>query len=403
MGYYDDHTSSRNQQKKPNWLIPALLGGIFGALIVVFALPSLLPAELLPYSGQETEEQAGTDADKETETPNTEAVNVDVTTQVTKVVEDVQEAVVGVVNNQQGTGLFSQEQEGGTGSGVIYKKEDDYAYIVTNHHVIQGASSIEVELIDGNRIEANLLGSDPYTDLAVLRVKADKVGQPIELGSSENVKVGEPALAIGNPLGLRFAGSVTKGIISGTQRAIPQDLNGDGRIDWQAEVIQTDAAINPGNSGGALINMDGQLIGVNSMKIAQSSVEGIGFAIPIDAAKPIIDDLENNGEVTRPYMGIESYSLSELASNQWQNALGLPKDVQAGVFINGVEIASPADRAGLQQYDVITKLDDTTITNIVDLRKYLYEEKEIGEEIKVTFYREGEKQTTTMELAPQSY
>src|SRR5699024_8564579 len=164
------------------------------------------------------------------------------------------------------------------------KKDDDYAYIVTNHHVVEGADVLEVVLNDDTSLDAELLGSDLFTDLAVLRVDGETIDTTIEMGSSENLKVGEPAIAIGNPLGHMFAGSVTQGIISGKQRTIPQDFNQDGRPDWQAEVIQTDAAINPGNSGGALINIEGQLIGINSMKISQNIAQGIGFAIPVDAA-----------------------------------------------------------------------------------------------------------------------
>src|SRR5690606_29812159 len=137
---------------------------------------------------------------------------------------------------------------------------------------------------------------DILTDLAVLEIDAKHVTTVAEFGNSENLRVGEPAIAIGNPLGLRFSSSVTQGIISATERSIPVDLTGDGQIDWHAEVIQTDAAINPGNSGGALINIQGQVIGINSMKIAQSAVEGIGFAIPTAIAVPVINDLERFGE-----------------------------------------------------------------------------------------------------------
>src|SRR5699024_10825858 len=164
----------------------------------------------------------------------------------------------------------------------------------------------------------------------------------------EDVKVGEPAVAIGNPLGHMFAGSVTQGVISGTQRTIPLDINQDGRADWQAEVIQTDAETNPGNSGGALINIEGQLIGINSMKINQTSVEGIGFAIPIDTAMPVIEELEETGEVTRPYLGVEIYSLEEVPKAEWSRTLNLPEDIEGGVYVWSVEPLSPADQGGLE-------------------------------------------------------
>src|SRR5699024_4098884 len=207
---------------------------------------------------------------------------------------------------------------------------------------------IEVVLYNDEHVDAKLLGSDLFSDLAVLRMDAKSADKVIEMGSSDKVKVGEPAIAIGNPLGHMFAGSVTQGIISGKQRTIPMDFNQDGRPDWQAEVLQTDAAINPGNSGGALININGQLIGINSMKINQAVAQGIEFAIPIDIDQPIIDELEKNGEVTRPFLGVEIYSLDEVPKIEWRNTLNLPANLEGGVYIWHVEPLSPADQAGLK-------------------------------------------------------
>ncbi|WP_439646615.1 S1C family serine protease [Piscibacillus salipiscarius] len=268
--------------------------------------------------------------------------------------------------------------------------------------MIQGADSVEVVLKDEEQIEAELIGGDVYTDLAVLKVDAKHIEQVIDLGSSDNLKVGEPVIAIGNPLGLQFAGSVTQGIISGKDRLIPQDFNNDGNADWQAEVIQTDAAINPGNSGGALVNMDGQLVGINSMKYASAKLEGLGFAIPIDLARPLIEDLEEDGSVTRAYMGVEIFSLSDVPQYHWQNTLNLPNDVESGVIIDGVERMSPADQAGLQQYDVIVQMGDTAINNVLELRQYLFTKVSPGDEVTITFYRDGEKQEKTIKLVAQS-
>src|SRR5699024_8494086 len=206
-------------------------------------------------------------------------------------------------------------------------------------------------------LNADLLGSDLFSDLAVLRMKDEQIDGVIEMGSSDNVKVGEPAIAIGNPLGMRFSGSVTQGVISGKQRTIPQDFNQDGRAEWQAEVLQTDAAINPGNSGGALIDIDGKLIGINLMKINQTAVEGIGCTIQIDSARPIIEELEKTGKVTRPYLGVEIYSLDEVPQNEWKSTLNLPNKVNGGVYIWSIEAMTPADKAGLKRLDVITELD----------------------------------------------
>lgn len=407
MGYYDNHYSSSRRNKKRSWLIPAIVGGIVGAVLVVILLPSILETNVLPYSdnGQDGENneitQGEHDGDKEQPSEN---VAVNISTDVTKIVGEVAPAVVGVVSILEQAN-FWQDGNGqtGTGSGVIYKKEDGSAFIVTNHHVIEGADAIEVVLADETSIKARLRGSDLFTDLAVLEVDSSEVSQVIEMGHSEKVKVGEPVIAIGSPLGLKFSGSVTQGIISGKQRAIPQDFNQDGRADWQAEVIQTDAAINPGNSGGALINMSGQLIGINSMKIAQSAVEGIGFAIPIDAAKPIIEQLEQDGEVTRPYIGVEAQSLNDVPKTEWQSSLNLPDEVEGGVYILSVVPMSPAGQVGLERLDVITHLDGEPIQDIIGLRKHLYQEKAIGEKMSITYYRNGKKKEAVIELAAQDF
>ncbi|WP_371925861.1 S1C family serine protease [Halobacillus sp. A5] len=404
MGYYDDHSPATQQQKKSRrFMMPTLVGIILGAVLVLLALPALVQTNLLPYSIT-TPNDENESIDNEGTGISSEKVEVDVNTQITEVVEEVTPSVVGVVNLQSQSNFWDEQdgsEEAGVGSGVIYKQEDGDAYVVTNNHVIDGASEIEVVLSDETRVPAELIGGDVFSDLAVLKMSDEDVTQVAEIGSSDNLKVGEPAIAIGNPLGLQFAGSVTKGIISGKQRAIPQDFNNDGQEDWQAEVIQTDAAINPGNSGGALINIEGQLIGINSMKVAQSSVEGIGFAIPIDAALPLVEELEEDGQVSRAFIGVEAYGLNEVPTSEWENTLNLPEDVEGGLYVRSVSQMSPAAKAGLEELDVITELDGEPVENIIDLRKYLYEEKDPGEELEVTYYRDGEPNQTTLTLDTQ--
>ncbi len=194
---------------------------------------------------------------------------------------------------------------------------------------------------------------------------------------------------------------MTQGIISGLDRSVAVDSNNDGTEDWVTEVLQTDAAINPGNSGGALINANGEIVGINSMKIAQEEVEGIGFAIPIDAAKPIINQLETTGKVERPYIGIGAVSLDQVPQVNAQETLNLPEDVTQGVVLAQVVESSPAADAGLQEYDVVTKIDDQDITSMVDLPSYLYSDKNIGDEVTVTYYRDGKKETTKLTLAKE--
>lgn len=389
--------------------MPFIVGIVLGAFLFAILLPYLVNNKILPYQivigGDNVQEEENIQVPEGNTAAEVRNVQVDISSNLSEIVAEVSPAVVGVANIREQFNFWQQEGSGeqGTGSGVIYKVAGDKAYVVTNHHVIQGADTVEIILADETRVEAAILGSDLYTDLAVIEMDASHAEQTIELGQSADVKVGEPAIAIGNPLGLNLSGSVTQGIISGTQRSIPQDFNNDGRADWQAEVIQTDAAINPGNSGGALLNIAGQLIGINSMKIAQSAVEGIGFAIPIDDALPVIEELEQTGEVTRPFLGVEAYSLGDIPQTEWKRSLNLPDEVEGGIYIRSIEPMSPADRGGLQEFDVITELDGDPIADIVELRKHLYSEKNVGENLAIVFYRDGEKQETTIELTTLSY
>ncbi|WP_100374307.1 S1C family serine protease [Bacillus sp. FJAT-45037] len=401
MGFYDEHYSqpqTRRKRSNRGGVVAAFAGAVVGGFIVLFSIPTLSNLGVLPYQLGQTDSELVI----ESEVPeDVQAVNYSVSSDVTQAVDQVSDAVVGVINIQQSNPFQQQGGDEGTGSGVIYKTTGDKAFVVTNHHVIDRANGIEVSLSDGTRVQATLLGSDVITDLAVLEIDSSEVDTVADFGNSDALRVGEPAIAIGNPLGLRFSSSVTQGIISATERSIPVDLTGNGQVDWHAEVLQTDAAINPGNSGGALLNIEGQVIGINSMKIAQSSVEGIGFAIPTSVALPIIEDLERYGEVKRPQLGVGIQSLSEIPSYHWQETLKLPGEVNAGVMVSSIAPMSPAERAGLEQYDVIVAIDGEDIADGHDLRRFLYTEKQIGEEVEVSFYRNGTLQKATVQLAEQ--
>ena len=356
----------------------------------------------------------------QTPTPTTQASESNVTTtktstaaantnnDISKVVENVKNAVVSVINKQASgrNSLYGTQQQqqqsndelttASEGSGVIYKKENGYAYIVTNNHVIANSQELEVLLADGTREKAELVGSDQWTDLAVIRIPADKVSTVAEFANSDEVKAGQTAIAIGSPLGSEFATSVTQGIVSANNRPVPTDVDGDGQQDWIVNAIQTDAAINPGNSGGALINSAGQVIGINSMKISKSSVEGMGFAIPSNEVVSIINELEKNGKIVRPALGISMVNLSNVNS-QAVNQLNLPKDVKGGVVVAEVSSKGSAKAAGLQPYDVIVEMDGKKVEGIQNLRKILYSHK-VGDKLEVTYYRNGQKQTTTVSL-----
>lgn len=341
--------------------------------------------------------------------------------QATKAYDSTKDAVVSVINKQevqssnQGImGMFGGQTSGDSsssdgsqnsgklqtaseGSGVIYKKSGNSAYIVTNNHVVKGSNALQVILSNGRKVDASLVGSDSATDLAVLKINSANVKTVAEFGNSNSIAAGQDVLAIGSPMGSEYANTVTKGIISAKSRTLKSGT--DGTL---TSVIQTDAAINSGNSGGPLINVAGQVIGINSMKLAGSSdgssVEGMGFAIPSNEVVKIINQLIKNGKISRPSLGISMIDLSRVTTDQQQSVLKLPSSITKGVVIMDVQSGSNAQTAGLEQYDVITKLGDTKITNTSSLKSALYKYK-VGDTTKVTYYRDGQSHTATLKLA----
>ncbi|HET7627682.1 MAG TPA: trypsin-like peptidase domain-containing protein [Bacillales bacterium] len=402
MGYYDqdyerNESGGRGTRKggRGGWFFAGLLGAIIGVLISAFLFPAI--GIMNPDSANVTPEQK----DQQPAPTVNKTINVDVNTAAEKAVDKVSDAVVGVINFQSGD-FFAQQQAQpeGLGSGVVYKKEDGKAYIVTNNHVVEGATKLEVSLKNSKTIPANLIGRDPVMDLAVLTVDADKVSTVAELGDSDGLERAEPVIAIGNPLG--FSGTVTMGIVSSKNRTVPRDVDGDGEPDWSAEVIQTDAAINPGNSGGALINLAGQVVGINSMKISETSVEGIGFAIPINSVKPIIAEIEKYGKVVRPYIGIYYRPLSDFPDAYRKKLFNLPDDVNRGLVVRAIQPGGPADKAGLKPEDVIVTINGHKIENALQFKHYLYTKLQPGDEVKFDVYRNGNKMTVTVKLGQSS-
>lgn len=325
----------------------------------------------------------------------------------TQAVDKVKDAVVSVItysSNSQNSLLGSDEIDTDTnaeqvyseGSGVIYKKEGDTAYLVTNTHVINGAKKVDIRLADGTKVPGEIVGSDTYSDIAVVKIAADKVTTVAEFGDSSQLTVGETAIAIGSPLGSEYANTVTQGIVSSLNRNVSLKSEDGQAISTNA--IQTDTAINPGNSGGPLINIQGQVIGITSSKIASNggtSVEGLGFAIPANDVINIIKQLEKDGKVTRPALGIHMVNLSNLSTTDLQK-LKLPGNVTSGVAVRSVQKNMPAN-GHLQQYDVITKIDDKAISSTTELQSALYSHS-IGDSMTVTYYRDGKEETTTIKL-----
>ena len=325
------------------------------------------------------------------------------TTSTSEAVDKVKNAVVSVItySDSSNQGVFEKEENpdsqiSSEGSGVIYKKEGKYAYLVTNTHVINGAKKVDILLADGNKVSGEVVGSDVYSDIAVVRISADKAKAVAEFGDSNQLTVGETALAIGSPLGTDYANSVTQGIISSQGRNVK--LKADNGQNISTRALQTDAAINPGNSGGPLINIQGQVIGITSSKISnngQTSVEGMGFAIPANDVVNIIKQLEEKGKVVRPALGIQMMDLSNLSTSDLSQ-LKLPEKISGGVLVRSTLENMPASDK-LQRYDVITKIDDTDIESTADLQSALYSHQ-INDTIKVTFYRDGKQQTTSIKL-----
>ena len=325
------------------------------------------------------------------------------TTSTSEAVDKVKNAVVSVItySDSSNQGVFEKEENpdspiSSEGSGVIYKKEGKYAYLVTNTHVINGAKKVDILLADGNKVPGEVVGSDIYSDIAVVRISADKAKAVAEFGDSNQLTVGETAIAIGSPLGTDYANSVTQGIISSQGRNVK--LKADNGQNISTRALQTDAAINPGNSGGPLINIQGQVIGITSSKISnngQTSVEGMGFAIPANDVVNIIKQLEEKGKVVRPALGIQMLDLSNLSTSDLSQ-LKLPEKISGGVLVRSTLENMPASDK-LQRYDVITKIDDTDIESTADLQSALYSHQ-INDTIKVTFYRDGKQQTTSIKL-----
>lgn len=385
-------------------LVIGILGGVLGA-VMVLNFP-LIPNQTSPKSNSEM-----TMVTTNNQTTTTEAVKV------------IQHAVVSVINYQPASSSSSLDEfyshifgsdtiqtlpkngtddlvVAGEGSGVIYKKANGYAYLVTNNHVVENASKLEILMSNGNKVVGELVGSDVYSDLAVIKISDDGIDTVGQFADSSSLNVGEPAIAIGSPLGSAYANSVTEGIVSSLSRVVTSTNDLGQTISTNA--IQTDAAINPGNSGGPLINSQGQIIGINSSKIAVTNspthkvaVEGMGFAIPSNDVVSIIQQLEDKGAVERPALGITMANLSSLSTSARQ-ALELPDHVTNGIVVLSTQEGMPAFHQ-LENYDVITEIQGQTVSNTSDLQSILYKHA-IGDTIKVTIYRRQEQKELTLHL-----
>ena len=294
-------------------------------------------------------------------------------------------------SSSSGSGKLETYSEG---SGVVYMKSNGKGYIVTNNHVVSGADAVQVMLANGKTVSAKIVGKDSTTDLAVLSIDSKYVTQTASFGDSKSLQAGQTVIAIGSPLGSEYASTVTQGIISAPSRTITTSSA------YQQTVIQTDAAINPGNSGGPLVNSAGQVIGINSMKLAESSdgtsVEGMGFAIPSNEVVTIVNQLVKNGKITRPQLGVKVVALSGIPES-YRSRLGIQSTLKSGIYVASVTKNSSASRAGMKAKDVITKVDGKTVTDVASLHTILYNHK-VGDTVTVTVNRNGKTQNLKVTL-----
>ena len=291
---------------------------------------------------------------------------------------------------------FASGKQISTGTGFIYKKNGKLAYIMTNNHVIDGADSAQVEFNDNDKkIDAKIIGGDKYADIAVLTIE-DNNYSIVEFGTVDELKLGDTIFTVGSPMGVNYKGTVTKGILSGKDRMVDVSLSKNDVADYYMKVMQIDAAVNPGNSGGPLCDVSGKVIGIISLKIVQDEVEGMGFAIPIADAIKYASIIETGKEVTRPYIGISMLDLSN-EYYLWQNRIMLPDNVDEGVAVVSVEKGSPADKAGFKKGDIIIKVNDNKVGSIAEFRYELYK-YDVGNKIKLTFYRDNKVQTLDVTL-----
>ena len=290
----------------------------------------------------------------------------------------------------------------GWGSGVVYKVDDEYAYILTNHHVVDGTTTMEVEFTDGSTTTPTFMGSDKYSDIALLRVDKDSIIAVAELGNSADMKLGDTVFTVGTPISLSYKFTVTRGIISGKDRFVEMSDESNDSIfyqssadTWFMSLLQIDASINSGNSGGPLANANGELIGITNSKLSSSSgsIENMGFAIPIEDALAVAEQLINNGSITRPVLGVSTTSIE--GAKQYN--IDIPESVTKGAVIVEVSNGSSADEAGFKSGDVVVKFGDYEITNYQYLRYYLFRYN-VGDKVKVEYYRDGKLQTTEVTL-----
>ena len=308
---------------------------------------------------------------------------------ISESVKKVYDAVVMIEN-------YKSKTLQGSGSGFVYKTDKEYGYIMTNQHVVEGSTSLKVRFSNENVVDAKLLGGDEYLDIAIVRVPIKSIISVATIGKTSSLNLGDFVFTIGSPVGEEYFNTVTSGIISGLNRKVTVSVKANN--DWLMDVLQVDAAINPGNSGGPLLNANGEVIGVNSLKLVDNQIEGMGFSIKIEDAMRHIKELEEGQAIERPLLGINLVNVTD-TSLLYRYDIKINEDVKTGVVVINVVEGTGAAKSGLKKGDIITAIDGKEVTNSAYLKYMLYKYKS-GDKIKITFLRDGKEKTTEVTLTP---
>ena len=292
---------------------------------------------------------------------------------------------------------YKQNQLIGTGSGFIYKTNESDAYLITNHHVVDGGNSFKITFTDGDLVDATLVGSDEYSDIAVLKVALKEGYKAVEIGNSDTMRVGDTTFVVGAPLGDVYSWSVTRGILSGKERLVEVSLSNSYQSDYIMNVLQTDSPVNSGNSGGPISNSNGEVIGVVNAKISSTGVEGIGFAIPIEVAMEKAEQIINGNKSSYPYLGVSMLNVEDARNYINYRRYITDNNINSGVIVIDIEKDSPASKDGMESGDIITEINGKEVKNVAYLRYELYKYK-IGETIKVKVLRDNETKELSIKL-----
>lgn len=384
--FRQEDTNKKLEVKKKN---PSLLK-LFFTVVLAIVVGSVIVISILkwtPLLSKLDTEVSSSSNDKII--TNTKKNTVYEKSSLAAAIENVYDSVVMVQSYKNG-------EVQSTGTGFIYKKDSNYGYVMTNQHVVSNADKVVLVLSNDEEIEAKILGGDEYLDLAVMSISKNKVPQVATIGSSEDMKVGDTIFTVGTPMGYEYRGTVTSGILSGKDRLVSVSVSNSSSSDWVMKVLQIDAAINPGNSGGPLVNASGKVIGINSMKLVQDEIEGMGFAIPIEIAMAHIDELEKGKKIEWPLLGISMANVTDSTLLR-KNGITIDKSIKEGTVVVEISEGSGASKSDLKPGDVIIKLNGEKVKDTAYLRYELYKNKP-GDTIEITYIRNGKENTTKVVL-----